>query len=181
MGLLFSCCSICPLTGARAKTIERRCRRPTHTMCFWWGKWQHALCTPIEPVHTHQHICRAVNRMQDRERGTHGASTLVSFPLTAAVNILYCRKNLCVSYMLPLPDLITFYPQRKDVLIVSIWRCVAGSYVYMWMWWQMQHGEPDVPLPRRRFCFWTWEESWMSNSCYGGWWVTDVFCSVLLS
>lgn len=58
------------------------------------------------------------------ERGTHGASTLVSFPLTAAVNILYCRKNLCVSYMLPLPDLITYFTRKEKMFLLSLFEDV---------------------------------------------------------
>ena len=104
-------------------------------------------------VHTHQHIRRAVNRMQDGERGTQ--REFVSYPLTATVYILYCSiTHVC--HTCCLYDYLTLftYCTHKEMMFcnclyltmffpvaMSLCGCVS----------QMQQGKPDVPLPS--LCF----------------------------
>lgn len=96
--LIFLLCSVRLLTRACysdssicLRTRPREQATPSPQCVFERWTWQHALQgKKEESVHTHQHISRAVNRMQEGEQERQQGSAFVDYPLTATVYILYC-------------------------------------------------------------------------------------------
>lgn len=101
-------------------------------------------------VHTHQHIRRAVNRMQDGLRET--ASHVVSYPLysTATVNILCCSiTHVChtcclyddrlYSHTVPTKKL---FCNRLYLKMFCRWLCL-----YVDVFHKCNKGKPGVQLP----------------------------------
>ena len=70
---------------------EQAASNTTAKMCLGCRKWQHG----EKSVHTHQHMSRAVNRMQDGEREKHSKSPCLSAIHSLLLYILYCSITLC--------------------------------------------------------------------------------------
>lgn len=70
---------------------ERAASNTTATMCFGCRKCQQG----EKSVHTHQHMSRVVNRMQDGEREKHSESPCLSANHSLLLYILYCSITLC--------------------------------------------------------------------------------------